>query len=256
MIRHINFTGRRDLPHGRFSISLTEGPPRSFDATISLEDNEFPPDSKLFIEAYSSGSSIVERFPWGTVSGPQPPEDRLLDKIPGSLVLFDFKVVATGEQEGRLLGLSRRISVVTGDGRRPLLPVNPTPLGGLVWRVSFMGDTPWLEVNNAIPDIMSRVESDSAFRSLVFPAVLAEVLQHALILDGIRDAEDTDSWQGRWLAFAMQLHPTQQPPPQHADDDFSDRLRWIEEARSAYAELFGAADAFRLARPQPMDGPR
>lgn len=236
-MRRFNFTRRKKIPRGAFAISIEDGPPRTFSASFDMRSLDLPPDAKLVFEAFGPGSSVVARFPCGTVGRPAPPSACDLSAIESGSVLFNFKVVATGQHEGRILASARNIRLVMGDGRGSLLPVNPTALGHLVWRVSYNGDTPWLDVNRNIPDIMARTESDPAFAALVFPSVLAEVLTRALIIDDRRDPEDTECWQGRWLAFAMQLHPDNTPPPSDEDKDCSDRLAWIEAVQAAFAEM-------------------
>src|SRR5687767_2738227 len=123
MIRRFNFTGRKKLPIAIFDIALTSTPTRGFNASVDLTNFVFPPEARLYFEAYGSGSGIVIRFPWGTVAAPDPPERRSLDSLPAGNILFDFKVVDESDDTGRILAIARGIPLRSGgDGRRSLLP--------------------------------------------------------------------------------------------------------------------------------------
>jgi len=251
MIRRFNFTGRRKLPHSIFEIWLEPGPSRRFMANVDLSQYDFPPEARLYFEASSSGSGIVLRFPWGTVAKPLPPPDpdRSLEDLPGDNATFTFKVVDESQDIGRILGIARGLSLTrgsadsrAGERRESLLPVNPVAMSQEVWRVSYREDTPWLEVNANIENIMNRVQGDPAFVSLVFPAVMREVLTEALIIRGIYDVEETDRWESRWLSFGQRFHPEQIPPPE--EDDADTRREWIDQVVRGFCEHHSLKDAF------------
>ena len=247
MIRRFNFTGRQKLPHALFDIRLQAGPPRQFTATFDISEFRFPPDARLYFEASSSGSGIVGRFSWGTAAIPAPPEDRSLEELPGQNVNFTFKVVDESESTGRILGVARGIALnraAEGEGerRQSLLPVNPVAMSQEIWRVSFQQDTPWLEVNSNIEDIMARAQGDPVFVSLVYPAVVREILTEALMIREIYDVEDTEKWESRWLSFGQRFHPDLAPPPEVEDADT--QREWIEQVVRGFSSHYTAKDRF------------
>ncbi len=247
MIRRFNFTGRRKLSHALFDIRLQAGPPRQFTATFDISEYRFPRDARLYFEAFSSGSGIVARFPWGTAAIQTPPEDRNLEELPGENVNFTFKVVDESESIGRILGVARGIALnraAEGEGerRQSLLPVNPVAMSQEIWRVSFQQDTPWLEVNSNVEDIMARAQGDPAFTSVVYPAVVREILTEALMIRGIYDVEDTDRWEGRWLSFGQRFHPDLAAPPEVEDTDT--QREWIEQVVKGFCGFYTTKDRF------------
>lgn len=254
MIRRFNFTNRKKLPQSLFDISVTSGSPREFNATFDLGGFLFPPEARLYFEASSSGSGVSVRFPWGTVAAQEVPAQRSLELIPGENVRFDFKVVDETEDTGRILGIARGISLRSGgDGRRSLLPVNPVPLGQQLWRLSFeQPDTPWLEVNDAVPDIMTRAQSDPVFVALVYPAVVREILLEAMIARGHHDPEDTSSWEGCWLSFAMRFHPDLTPPSESPEL----HREWIDQVVMGFCTHYSIRDRFSNAPYIGMELPR
>jgi len=247
MIRRFNFTGRKKLPHALFDIRLQAGPPRQFTATFDISEYQLPPNARLYFEASSSGSGIVSRFSWGTASVPAPPEDRSLEELPGQNVNFTFKVVDESESTGRILAVARGIGLnraAEGDGdrRQSLLPVNPVAMSQEIWRVSFQQDTPWLEVNSDIEDIMVRAQGDPVFVSLVYPAVVREILTEALMIRGVYDVEDTEKWESRWLSFGQRFHPDLALPPEVEDADT--QREWIEQGVKGFSSYYTARDRF------------
>ena len=93
MIKRVNFTGRRRLTRDCVSITVHPGDPRTFDAVIELDDDRFPADAAVYLEATSAGSSVVQRFAFGTVGEVASPEDRRLTDVEGQSVFFHLKVV-------------------------------------------------------------------------------------------------------------------------------------------------------------------
>ena len=250
MIRRINFTGRRKLPQHLFKITVENRTPRRFVAEFDISQFKFPPDARLYFEAYSSGSQIVMRFPWGTVGARVPASDCGLYEVPGENVLFNFKVVDESESVGRILAIAKGIPIRSGSdggGRESLLPVNPAALGHLVWRVSFEHDQPWLEVNNAIPEIMERAKRDPAFLSLVYPAVVREILTEAVIIRGMTDSNELDTWEGKWTNWGSRFHPDRSEPPEFDDDDNSAGREWIDRVVEAFCAYYGTRTSYMSA---------
>jgi hypothetical protein len=140
MIKRVNFTGRRRIPRAKVDIEVYDGTPRSFDATINLEELQLLPEAAVFLEATSRGSTVIKRFAFGEVGCIRPPEDRSLTEVEGENIFFTLKVVNLTDR--RLLGIAehirpQRAGKQTAAGRRGILPVEPAELGQELWRLQF-----------------------------------------------------------------------------------------------------------------------
>ena len=117
-IRRINYTERRRV--GRSDVDIVirdkEAAKPYFDAAIRLSKHAFPPDAKVFIEAYRQTNLM--RFNFGSVSMPANPADRYLTEFQSvEDVLFRLKVTAVSARPGVLLGEAEQIRPARG-GRR------------------------------------------------------------------------------------------------------------------------------------------
>jgi len=193
----------------------------------------------------------VLRFPYGRVSTPDPDAStRKLDGVTPEAVGFNLKVVDDTEEAGLLLGVSRNIRPVGdgdgGAGQQSILPVNPTDLGDQVWRLNFSNRRPWLEVNSAIPDIMEVARSDRRFFSLVYPAVIRQILTRILVIDGWYSPDgNPDDWRVQWLKWGIHWHPDKARPAEGERDKVQDEwLDWIEEVTTAFCQQHGVRDKY------------
>ncbi len=241
MIRRFNYTGRRDLPHKKISISLFEKPTRKFDVTWDFSEENLPGNAAVYVEAYSSGSSGTMRFGFGTLGNRIPPFDTELREIVGDNVCFDFKVVDETDRVGRLLGLASQVRA--GNelvGTNPLLPVNPCDLGNQIWRVNLrhgQGDgRPWLDVNNRIDQIMQRAKDDPVFFSLVYPELIRQILNEIVVAQELSDEDDSSNkWQAQWIKWAIDRHPTKEKPPGE-EQALEEKNLWIDEVIGAFCD--------------------
>jgi hypothetical protein len=248
MIKHVNFTGRRRIARGCVDVVVYDDTPRRFDATIDLAETRMPADAKLYLEAMSAGSSVIQRFAFGTVQSPAPPENRILDEVGGDRVFFTLKVVDESELAGRILGLAENIrpkdsDKTTDTGRRGILPILPQPLGQELWRVDLGEHEVCLLVNEDVPNIKDRTRWDPLFQAAIYPAVVRIIVTEALERGASEDDEDQDSWPSRWLRFARSIHPERTPPP--TDESPEAREDWIDEVVAEFASRHNLTDQFR-----------
>jgi hypothetical protein len=252
--RTFNFTGRKTIAHKDVRIDVR--PDRRFDASWQFDSSLFPPEAHVYLEAFTSGSRLVLRFPFGTVGLPQPPEDRDLSILSGEAVLFNLKVVDESTDAGRLLGIAEHLrglgeGVTEDASQQALLPVNPIDLDQQVWRLTFEHGRPWLEVNNRIDGIMDIARTDATFFALVYPAVVRAILVRVVVQEEFTDPDaDLGDWKTQWLRWAVHWHPDNERPP---EGDVSDRTEvwegWIEAVVEQFcrnhsvSELFAARSA-------------
>ncbi len=108
--------------------------------------------------------------------------------------------------------------------RVPLLAVRSQDLGREVWKLD-LSDEPLLLVNPRVVPRRHLIQS-AEFQSLVLPEILRQILIRILLIDQIREVDDSEDWTSRWLRFACSL-PGLVPLPEFADPD--EDLDWIDQ---------------------------
>lgn len=248
MIRRFNFTGRRRIEQERVAFEVTEGTdggPSSFDATmLNLDGMGLPADAPVTIEAYRGRMAM--RFPWGAVGALTPPLDRRLVSVPDN-PSFRVKVVAS-DGSGLLLAMANRIRPRREERRGALLWLKPSDaLGKEVWRLEFGDGNPTMLINQNVSGLDAAVQSDGAFRGLVFPEAMRAVLVRALIVDDA-DLEDDEGDWSEWLRFARSFHDESLLSGEDGDVGRAARMAWIDAAVAAFAQKqFRASDAYEAA---------
>ena len=243
-IRRFNYTARQRIARADADIVLhnERSDAARFDANLRLGDYGFPPDARVFVEAYRQ--TTLMRFDFGTVSAPTPPQERVLVDFPtADEVLFRVKVTAASGRPGVLLGeaaqLRARQPEQQPDRRVPLLPVVPEDLGDEVWRIDFDGRTSLL-VSRDLHDWKQTVGSHT-FRALVYPAALRMILERILLIENYTAGDDPQDWRSQWLQFAAQLPGSRALAVPGAQDEYDE---WIENAVSAFARQFQLRTGF------------
>ena len=243
MINRFNYTGRRRIPRSRVGISIADhgGAAPVFECDVNLDGFDYP-DAKVYVEAYRRASFM--RFPFGTVSSRSIPTDRSLTDIDtGDLFYFRVKIVDETTDIGTILAQADNIEVSRPDREmNSLLPVEGSDLGQLLWKVEFGDERPILQVNDSIPDIIERVETDPEFQSLILPAVFERVLWQ-IVIDK-EDAEDEDRWAYPWGQFASRLKGDPFPNKSQYEVDPNVAQPWIDECVEKFALKHQFTDRF------------
>jgi len=234
--RHINHTGRKKIKHSEIEIELVEQKEEApgFIATFQLNRGDLPPSADLFVEAYHRNTS--QRFNFGTVGAPLPPEDTTLDQIDLSgPTLFRVKVVDNSENIGRLVASAEQLKPKDDDEeeqRASLMIFKSMPeMGNLTWKLSFTeAHKPVLCINNKIPEAKNQLLNNPIFQSLILPAAFREVL---LYIFWDQDGETEEgTWQQQWMDFANRIAPDECPHETEPDLLHS----WIDEVVRAFSE--------------------
>jgi hypothetical protein len=236
--RRINYTGRRKIPRERISIiwNKDNNSEQSFSASMDLEGFDFPPDAKVYIDAYHK--TDVRRYDFGTVENIIPPSDTGLAgfSYPENLK-FRILIVDKSGQHGLILAHADRISPASDLDTKSILPVDFVDLGQQIWRVDFKGDegSPILGINRNIPNIETIAKSDPQFIMYVYPAVIREVLTHMIFAEGVDSPSDPSvEWHKDWLDFSRRILPSEGPPENldsREEDDFESEAarEWINK---------------------------
>jgi len=237
MIRKFNYTGRKKLKRQRVDISVAdERPYKSFTATLDLKGLGLADDAKVYIEPYYKSSFM--RFPFGTVSNPQTPENTVLTDIPStSIIRFRVKVVDEATKLGRIIRVADKIkpkNLEESGNRESILHIDwDKDLDQQIFRVTFPdNDYPRLEINKRIENAKELVKSDPIFRSLVFPVAVRQVAERIAMTWEEFDEEDC-SWQSKWLKFIKEvLHENVEVEFEENNED--EINHWVDEIVAAF----------------------
>jgi len=240
-VRRINYTGRKKID--RKSISIDMRYP-SFFATLRLGGYDLPENARVFVEAYRQTTRV--RCEFGKVGGIVPPEKTDISELETpEAIKFRVLVVDTA---GKILARADRISADNESPatRNSLLPVRPAELENAVYRL-YMGvdgdDEPILHINSRFEN-WSMLATSSQFYTLVFPALVREILTCILIVEDHRDTSDMSDWKSQWLVLAWQM--CGEMPPQGADDDSlnKDAQVWIDKAVAGFCKNHDVASRY------------
>ena len=252
IIRRVNSTGRQRITKDNVFIEIEDGDPRTFHATLKLENYHFPANASVVLDVFSAGSVSSKRFNCGTV-GQLNLLGGSLEGIDAENVFFTLKVIDQTERFGRILGLAegirpRNAGQQKTPGRQGLLPVETVELDGLLWKLNFNGNCGGvvLLVNKEIPDFAARFNT-AQYAALLYPAFLRTILERALFEN---NEEDSESWSQQWLQFGQCLHPEQEKPPEsdssgNIDQDTADA--WIDPIVLSFCKRFDLYKNFIIA---------
>lgn len=245
MKRSFNYTDRAKITQRAVHVRLYsdfEGV-QVFDADIDLSSyNHLPAGTRIYLEAYYR--SAMMRFDVGTFDPDNPKyalRGKRLDDLQHPIVNFRIKLVDVREQIGRLVGLIERVQTFNENSRPVerlgLLPVNfGEDLGHRIWEMQIPddGDDPMLCINKSVnvdnAILREFVARHPAFVALVFPEALRQILAK-LVKDGF-DPTDEESWQAKWLRFAVSFGVGL--PPDDAEDAEQEAQEWITQVIEAF----------------------
>jgi hypothetical protein len=237
MIRRFNYTDRIRINRHDLQITLKDkNGVLWFDADLmKIENYSLPPESQVFVEAYRQTNWM--RFSFGTIGNLVPPEERSLNPFNNSeAILFRVKVTSSGNIH-KLLAEADRIPLLkpeeTEEDLISLLPVKPQKLGDEIYRLDFSGDYPVLLINSDAGESRD-IGYSSVFYSLVYPAVLREILMRVIVIDKYTDDSDMSDWRQQWVKFAKRLPGLGDLPEGDNHDD--DRQIWVEDAVASFAK--------------------
>ena len=236
--RHINHTGRRQIKRSEVQIELLEDREvPEFRVNLKLDNSNLSPEADVYVEAYHRNTS--QRFEFGTVAAPIPPDETKLDQIDISgPTLFRVKVVDNSEHIGRLIASAEGISPRAEEDEKneSLMIFRSAPdMGNLTWKMAFEDEKPVLCINSRIPEAKSQLLGNPFFQALILPAAFREVLLFVCIND---ELDEEEGWQADWLRFANKIAPEEQPD----DEDPHIIVGWINEVVAEFSNRHHLCD--------------
>ncbi len=235
MKRRFNYTGRKKIAREKVKINLVNvnDQIRSLKADIELDGNSYPPDSKVYLEAYHKTDN--KRFDLGPLDQHMKVDNLSLEEIT-YLDKISFRVMVVSEKMeiGKIYGHADGIKPENKYERKSILPVDfSRDLGQQIWKLEF-NDDPTLYLNNQIFSIEMLAKSDPLFFMYVYPAVIKEILMTMIFAQGVDDVtEPTYEWQSSWLSFAKKYLLNEKIPdslnPSDPTFDKALAIEWIEK---------------------------
>lgn len=253
MIRRFNYTDRLRLSSNEIQILVWEHEdrPSTFDFGFTPPDQLAGNSSAtVWVEAYSG--PLQMRFPYGHPRHLQKPPSTALSRFrPGEKVLFRVKVVDESDPFRRILAWADQVRPVTPEeqaaGRRSILPVERAPLGDRVWWLDWRENTPVLQVNESITEprnITQMARMDPEFISLVYPAVVRQILHTLVLTEEVLPVDDDDGHD--WIRLAeTQLHAGPLPADTGPRSENIERREWVERAVNGFCSVWSARDKYR-----------
>ncbi len=177
-------------------------------------------------------------------------DDRTLRDIDNrETIYFRVKVVDSSGEHGKILAEVDGIIPNPSDGhgaRVAILEVKfEDNLGSQPWSLALSAAaTPVLIVNKRLGN-KEYIRSDDSFFSLVYPAVVREVLTRIIVIDECEYDPDNDEWWQRWLYFVCSLPDVGLPP---GGEDNDAKYFWIDGAVKAFCEAQPTCGRFLDAR--------
>ena len=173
--------------------------PLAFTADLSrLSQLGLPDASRLYVEASIKHSSI--RFDFGTTGAIAPPTECKLDELDRDHSDVSFRVMIVDDEGhvGRLLasgeGFTDESDVEEGQGRKPLLPAEESPLEEQIWDIQIDPSSgPRLLVNSTVPGLLEQVRKEPLLRGAIVPEAVRRVIRYML-----EEADEDASWFSDW----------------------------------------------------------
>lgn len=163
---------------------------------LDLTEIDVPNGGEVILEISSNRNNL--RFPVGNVDEIQIGKSIDLGDVPLEGVTAKIKVVGRSESDnGKLLALCDRLRPEFLNGSQSILPLVPTELGDLVWKLEIDNETgPELQVNSRFDDLYE-VYRHPVFLATVMPEVVRQIAFWASQLHASEDdaiAEVLDDW--------------------------------------------------------------
>jgi hypothetical protein len=243
-VRRLNYTNRKRIlrDHVRIVLDAPPGAAPAIRAELHLQSYDLPPDATVFLEARRQ--TRLMRFACGTVGSLRALAGVPLEKfVDSDGIVFRVVITAQNGRHGLILAEGDRIPPLRSDGdseRVSLLPVRgDDQLGQRIWRLDFTAG-PLLLVNCAGGVDWRSLARDPRFRTLVWPSVVREVLQHVFD-EGGADPE-SDDWKSQWLQFGGRLTPGAEIPD---PEDQQAVAEWIDDAVVGFCTRHSAFDELK-----------
>ena len=207
MKRKLNYTGRKKIKRQDFIVSIIKdnSDTKSFSAEIMLDEYDFPPDAKIFVEAYRF--TEIKRFDFGKVSKIKKPNTDISEMSHKDHLLFTLKVVDNLFEKGKILGCLQSVRPDNRNtkkvGPKSILDVEFKELtDNIIWKLEYDEGGPILMLNTKINNIQHISKNDAFFFFNVYPAIIKEILFYIRYIEKVDNNDVEDDWCKDWIDFA------------------------------------------------------
>jgi len=249
MIRKFNYTARKRISKSDAIITFDRSTsPLSFEVQLNLEKYNIEPEARVFVEAYRGNSFM--RFDYGTVENLEIPSDRRLSEIEGA-DHARFRVKVVDGQSRKLFAITSALNPEQSsqDQSEPLLPLHLIDMGDQIWSLKFDDEGVRLQLDKHIKRV-DEVRKTPVFQSLIFPAVVREILFYIIFIEKCEYQKDNDvdeeSPWNKWLSFIEGFYREEYPGP-YGDGDTDEQKfsEWIDGAVEAFCSKHDLKDIFQ-----------
>jgi hypothetical protein len=171
---------------------------------------DFPSDAKISLRLQEN--KRIEVLEFGTVANPKPTQVSLAGFAAPTCQL---RITAVdGSRRSLLLGSTDGWTVRGGEeeeeeGQKSILLFQPAETKPQSWKLDIRdSDHPIVYVDKRIPDARTWAKADPIFQAAVLPAVIRQIFEYILCLQGAKDIE----WIQQWLRWADAVMPGSLPP--------------------------------------------
>lgn len=242
MKKTVNSTGRKLIKKQHVLLGL-KGPkegPREVCISVELKEYKLPGNARIFFEA--SRQSTWMRFDLGTVAEPRMSEPLKLTELGSAqLTTFRLKIVEAECESGpaaRILAQADRISPDAQADSLLAIEWNKESIGDELYRLEI-GDPTVLRINEQLFDgrHWTTLTETDAFRSLVLPSILRQILTHTLIIE--YPNQEPQGHLALWITLAEKIFGAGACPKIPDDDGTRDPEEvdtWINRAVEGFCK--------------------
>ncbi len=200
---------------------------------LDLSDLRLPASARVCLVGKARDTEKV--FDAGTVASPKTIFNESLDGIDKQHP-FHVRILVFDDGDKRILASCEKLSAYESEegSLQSLLPVEPVDLGEQLWRVAASdGERPILQVSNDMDiGMLDLIKNDVRVQALVIPEAIRRSVEH--LLRSLKDMDDDDSWQNRWIRYFDGLG-IEMPDIQGDDEISATTADWVENTVSQVA---------------------
>ncbi len=257
MVRTFNYTGRERVYHNEIKLNVNWNDEicPTFTCNFEFDDEKYPSDARVYLEADRRESVTRMRFDYGTISDlydtpqivPSGLESNKLTKFnKHAKPRFQLKVIDENSSIGKIIGKCENIRLTNNSNNLDpnegitILNFIEKDLGEEVWKLRLPNqdnDMPDFITNKEIPGIKRVFREEPWSMNLTLSAVVRMVLRNIVVERRLELDQTGEQWYSLWLRHMSKI-AQKELPQLGAGGEIDEELRekWIDEAVSAFSK--------------------